>query len=166
MLLLFISGMPLRSPKNHLRSSRETHKITLYTDKMGSDFLYSYSVPVHLTQNVLNVSPSWPFCWLSNPITELKFKCITCSYFLLKNLVTALRSRKKKKKVEYLLLWYERKFWAIWDFFKQTPRHASERKLGQQGGSGRQGRSHGTAVKGDYSTEALRLISGHTSHSR
>lgn len=98
MLLLFISGMPLRSPKNHLRSSRETHKITLYTDKMGSDFLYSYSVPVHLTQNVLKVSPSWPFCWLSNPITELKFKCITCSYFLLKNLVTALRSRKKKKK--------------------------------------------------------------------
>lgn len=98
MLLLFISGMPLRSPKNHLRSSRETHKITLYTDKMGSDFLYSYSVPVHLTQNVLKVSPSWPFCWLSNPITELKFKVYRLLLFFVEEFSYCFKEQEKKKK--------------------------------------------------------------------
>jgi len=130
MLLLFISGMPLRSPKNHLISSRETHKITLYTDKMGSDFLYSYSVPVHLTQNVLKVSPSWPFCWLSNPITELKFKCITCSYFLLKNLVTALRSRKKKKKIWIFTALIWKKILSNMGFFQTNTQACQWEKAG------------------------------------
>lgn len=106
MLLLFISRMPLGPPKNHLRSSREDHKITLYTDKMGPDFLYSHSVPVlHLTQNVLHVSPSRPFCWLSSPVRQSKFKCITCSYFFVEQFSHCFQEQEKKSAIFTALIW-------------------------------------------------------------